>query len=265
MFFVLFFVCLFFSINLLFLCCIRCVSGNLEQPNTVAHKSSIRWGQQMQKQGSKEPVALSRAAPTAIGKRLPEMNSPLTSCHEAPDSLLSQMEGFNSSSDNWHLPETQEGLKAQWHDLDSQPATGNVTEVENTSAGSDVKLVRVGLSRSPGPPVLLSKGGGGLVDGATSRLSSSAKEAPHRKERFLRENSSPDEDNPTVERAQNVTAAAVTVQDQSANSAGVVGMNTMEQESASRGGMNTETVIVNLEPEDDSGGKKRCDSECTVM
>lgn len=154
--------------------------------------------------------------------------------------------------------------------------------IENTSDGSGVKLSRVRLSGSPGPSALLikrpsaedqksvvcgkaSEGGDGLENGATSRLSSSAKEAPHRKEGFLRGDSSLDGGNPTVERSQNGIAAAVTVQDQRANTAGVVSTNTSEQDSASRGGMNTETVIINHEPEDDIGGKKRCDSECAVL
>lgn len=142
------------------------------------------------------------------------------------------------------------------------------------------KSSRVRLSGSPGPSALLikrpsaedqksvvcgkaSEGGDGLENGATSRLSSSAKEAPHRKEGFLRGDSSLDGGNPTVERSQNGIAAAATVQDQSANTAGVVSTNAIEQDSASRGGMNTETVIINLEPGVDIGGKRRC--ECTVM
>ena len=280
-------------------------------------ETSAGWGQKLQeksKGGTKRDVQLSRGVPKDVTKRLLERESSNSSASDPTLSGILQDQGpdlaaaSHDSIENRQFPETQKhsggetGSKSQAVECQSNDA-GKKGLKSGTESG--VRLPRVGLRYGQGSHTLVIErssenqrspgfrntgpSGDCLENTTLPHLSSSSKEAPHRKERFLRDGSVPDRDNPAGEEQRHTvnrnssTGAALAGQEESMNSAGIIGDGRSEQRSVVRDDETSGTqpsglvdslsvsedgdaaIIRNANPEDDIGGTKRCDSECTIM
>ena len=210
--------------------------------------------------------------------------------------------------------ETRQFPESQKHSGGETGSKSQAVECQLNDAGkkgvksvseSGGRLHRVGLRPGRGSHMLVAErlsenqrslgfrntgaNGDGLENATMPRLSSSSKEAPHRKERFLRDDSVPDGDNPAREgqlhtvNPNSSTGAALAGQDESVNSAGMIGESRSEQRSVVRDNETNATqpsglvdslsisengdapAIRHANHEDDIGGTQRCDPECTVM
>ena len=275
------------------------------------------WGRALQTKrndGTKRDAPLSRGVPKEVTKRLLEMESNNSSTTDPtlsgvlPDQCPDLGAASQNSIENRQFPESQKhsggetGSKSQAVECQLNDA-GKKGLKSRTESGA--RLPRVGLRPGQGSHTLVTErsseeqrspgfrttgaSGDGLENATMPRLSSSSKEAPHRKERFLRDGSVPDGDNPAGEgqlhglNPKSSTGAALAGQDESVNGAGIIGDSRSEQHSVVRGNETSGTqpsglvdslsvsengdapIIRNANPEDDVGGTKRCDSECTVM
>lgn len=206
----------------------------------------------------------------------------------------------HDSIENRQFPES--GSKSQAVECQSNDA-GKKGVKSGTESG--VRLSRVGLRSGQGSHTLVTErssenqrspgfrntgASGDCLENATMpHLSSSSKEAPHRKERFLRDGSVPDGDNPAGEEQRHTvnpnssTGAALAGQEESVNSAGIIGDSRSEQRSVVRDNETSGTqpsgcvdslsvsengdaaIIRNANPDDDIGGTASCNPKCTIM
>ena len=299
--------------------------GNVGKPKAGAlgispsktGQTDAGWGQALQTKrndGTKRDAPLSRGVPKDVTKRLLEMESNNSSTTDPtlsgilPDQCPDLGAASHDSIENRQLPESQKhsggetGSKYQAVECQSNEA-GKKGVKSGTESG--MRLSRVGLRPGQGSHTLVTEGlsenqrspgfrdtgasGDGLENTTMPRLSSSSKEAPHRKERFLRDDSVPDGDNPArggqLHRLnpKSSTGAALAGQDESVNSPEIIGESSSEQHSVVCDNETSGTqpsglvdslsisengdapIIRNANPEDDVGGTNRCDNECTVM
>ena len=270
-------------------------------------KTDTAWGSTLQKKRSEysnRATPLSRAVPKDFNKHLLEISNSQVIDPAITDTLLGQMEDLDPASEvsNANRPSTElqglslGGTKSKAEGVEGQSG-GTGKREGQTDFESVVRLNRVGLRGSPGPHMLFTESSGNdeksvtcsnagtsgdvLENTGAARLSSSSKEAPHKKERFLRDDSFPDgdvpaeESPPQVAKSDTLRAALAVGHNSSA------GENRSEHETLPVGNVNSETrppgyaqppvagnehvIVMNDNPEDDPGGTKRCDNDCTIM
>ena len=269
-------------------------------------KTGRGWGPTLQKnrgEGLRRDVRLSRAVPKETKKRLLEIE---TSTSSTSDPTLSDILGKTSLTENRPLTESREfsggGAKPKSPVVECQSTDDTAKKGGKSGAESGVVLSRIRLRGGAGPSLLLTKGSSGdqapvacshagasgdvSENAASTRLNSSSKEAPHRKERFLRGDSFPDGDisgEVSPPHLASSNGSMRTAPAASVNSSSTSGDIRREQETVPRGNSNSETQppgfidssittndaaavrIRNANPEDDIEGVKRCDHDCTIM
>ena len=265
-------------------------------------ENDASWGPALQK---KTKGGLSRGVPKEATKRLLEMEPSNSSTTDTTLSGILSDQGpdsgtaSNDSMVNRQFPESQ-----KWSGGDTGPKSQGVDCQSNDTGkkggkggiGNGGGLPRVGLRRGQGSHVLVSEHSSenqrsptchnagastdDLENATMPRLSSSSKEAPHRKERFLRDGSVLDGDNPAGDgqlpkvNPNRSTGAALAGQDESVRSeqqsvvcdngtSGTLPSGLVDPLSVSENG--DAPIVTNAYPEDDFAGTKRCDSECTIM
>lgn len=233
---------------------------------------------------------MSRGARKDLSKRLLQMSSSPADGTTVGDILQAPRPDLDPASEvsivYRPLPEFQ-----RFPGGTESKSTGTVCQPHGTAKKEekqgDERANRVGLYGSPGPLSLVSAEDQKSVDSSnagasgkvletvtTSRMSSSSKEVPHRKEKFLRDDSLPDSDvtaeQSQIQMAGNTSRRTATVAgDETVNNAGISG------ESETQASSDVVLTIVdsenagllqNANPENDVGGMKRCHStECTIM